>query len=70
MNVLFYSSECGGEFTGLSGAFTSPGYPSHYPPNIECVWNIEVKQISANARWAVFSLLCVNIVSNNKCAIL
>ncbi|KAI7796445.1 ST14 transmembrane serine protease matriptase b [Triplophysa rosa] len=36
--------ECGGELTALSGTFTSPGYPSHYPPNIECVWNIEVPQ--------------------------
>lgn len=34
--------DCGGRLTGLRGAFTSPGYPSHYPPQIECVWNIEV----------------------------
>ncbi|XP_051960470.1 ST14 transmembrane serine protease matriptase b [Xyrauchen texanus] len=34
--------ECGGKLTGISGTFTSPGYPSHYPPQIECVWNIEV----------------------------
>lgn len=34
--------ECGGSLSGLSGTFKSPGYPSHYPPQIECVWNIEV----------------------------
>ncbi|XP_048022345.1 ST14 transmembrane serine protease matriptase b [Megalobrama amblycephala] len=34
--------DCGGRLTGLRGTFTSPGYPSHYPPQSECVWNIEV----------------------------
>ncbi|XP_050949807.1 ST14 transmembrane serine protease matriptase b [Labeo rohita] len=34
--------DCGGKLTGLRGTFTSPGYPSHYPPKSECVWNIEV----------------------------
>ncbi|XP_067279127.1 ST14 transmembrane serine protease matriptase b [Pseudorasbora parva] len=34
--------DCGGRLTGLHGTFTSPGYPSHYPPKTECVWNIEV----------------------------
>uniref|UniRef100_A0A8C1S6Z8 Suppression of tumorigenicity 14b n=1 Tax=Cyprinus carpio TaxID=7962 RepID=A0A8C1S6Z8_CYPCA len=34
--------DCGGRLTGLRGTFTSPGYPSHYPPQTDCVWNIEV----------------------------
>ncbi|TRY87416.1 hypothetical protein DNTS_013896 [Danionella cerebrum] len=34
--------DCGGTLTGLSGTFSSPGYPAHYPPQIECIWNIEV----------------------------
>ncbi|XP_030638955.1 ST14 transmembrane serine protease matriptase b [Chanos chanos] len=33
---------CGGNLTGLSGKFTSPGYPSYYPPQTQCVWNIKV----------------------------
>uniref|UniRef100_A0A4X2M7T4 Cubilin n=1 Tax=Vombatus ursinus TaxID=29139 RepID=A0A4X2M7T4_VOMUR len=31
---------CGGELTGPSGSFTSPGYPNNYPPNKECIWYI------------------------------
>ncbi|XP_016108307.1 suppressor of tumorigenicity 14 protein homolog [Sinocyclocheilus grahami] len=34
--------DCGGRLTGLRGTFTSPGYPSHYPPQTDCVWDIEV----------------------------
>uniref|UniRef100_A0A9J7XLB8 ST14 transmembrane serine protease matriptase b n=1 Tax=Cyprinus carpio carpio TaxID=630221 RepID=A0A9J7XLB8_CYPCA len=34
--------DCGGRLTGIRGTFTSPGYPSHYPPQTDCVWNIEV----------------------------
>ncbi|KAL7844323.1 hypothetical protein SRHO_G00228620 [Serrasalmus rhombeus] len=36
------SQECGGKLTGLNGTFTSPGFPSRYPPQIQCVWDIEV----------------------------
>nr|XP_033779113.1 deleted in malignant brain tumors 1 protein-like [Geotrypetes seraphini] len=32
---------CGG-FLRMSGHFTSPFYPSHYPNNARCVWEIEV----------------------------
>ncbi|KAM6970017.1 ST14 transmembrane serine protease matriptase b [Aplochiton taeniatus] len=40
--IPFESQECGGTLSGLNGTFTSPGFPSHYPPLIQCVWNIEV----------------------------
>ncbi|KAG7199007.1 hypothetical protein KM043_013159 [Ampulex compressa] len=33
---------CGGHLTKPMGAFTSPGYPSAYPYDIECEWLIEV----------------------------
>ncbi|XP_064208590.1 ST14 transmembrane serine protease matriptase b [Anguilla rostrata] len=33
---------CGGKLTGLTGTFKSPNYPGHYPPSINCVWDIEV----------------------------
>ncbi|KAJ8266611.1 hypothetical protein GJAV_G00132470 [Gymnothorax javanicus] len=33
---------CGGNLTGLNGTFQSPNYPGHYPPSINCVWNIKV----------------------------
>ncbi|XP_061448666.1 suppressor of tumorigenicity 14 protein [Rhineura floridana] len=36
------NKNCGGALTGVSGTFTSPYYPAHYPPNTDCVWNIEV----------------------------
>ncbi|XP_053504957.1 ST14 transmembrane serine protease matriptase b [Ictalurus furcatus] len=33
---------CGGKLTGMKGTFMSPGFPSSYPPQIQCVWNIKV----------------------------
>ncbi|KAF6083139.1 ST14 transmembrane serine protease matriptase [Phyllostomus discolor] len=35
-------SSCGGYLRGAQGTFTSPYYPGHYPPNINCTWDIEV----------------------------
>ncbi|XP_006873132.1 PREDICTED: suppressor of tumorigenicity 14 protein [Chrysochloris asiatica] len=35
-------SRCGGYFRQTQGTFYSPYYPGHYPPNIDCTWNIEV----------------------------
>uniref|UniRef100_A0A8B9N9X7 Cubilin n=1 Tax=Accipiter nisus TaxID=211598 RepID=A0A8B9N9X7_9AVES len=31
---------CGGELSGPSGSFHSPGYPNRYPSNRECIWYI------------------------------
>ncbi|XP_035298709.1 cubilin isoform X2 [Cricetulus griseus] len=33
---------CGGEMSGDTGSFSSPGYPNGYPPDKECIWNIHV----------------------------
>lgn len=33
-------SGCGEELSGPSGSFHSPGYPSSYPSNRECIWYI------------------------------
>ncbi|KAL6115783.1 st14 [Pungitius sinensis] len=33
---------CGGKLTGATGTFTSPNFPSYYPPQITCQWSIEV----------------------------
>ncbi|XP_057409497.1 suppressor of tumorigenicity 14 protein isoform X1 [Balaenoptera acutorostrata] len=35
-------SSCGGYLHAAQGTFSSPYYPGHYPPNINCTWNIEV----------------------------
>ncbi|XP_013921185.1 PREDICTED: suppressor of tumorigenicity 14 protein-like [Thamnophis sirtalis] len=35
-------TSCGGVLKGISGNFTTPYYPAYYPPNLDCVWNIEV----------------------------
>lgn len=32
------SSACGGNLYGETGSFATPGYPSNYPTNSECVW--------------------------------
>lgn len=31
---------CGGELSGDTGSFSSPGYPNRYPANKECIWYI------------------------------
>ncbi|XP_015271294.1 PREDICTED: suppressor of tumorigenicity 14 protein, partial [Gekko japonicus] len=33
---------CGGNLRGISGNFTTPYFPGHYPPLMNCTWNIEV----------------------------
>ncbi|KAG9333095.1 hypothetical protein JZ751_013519 [Albula glossodonta] len=33
---------CGGKLTGVKGTLGSPNFPSHYPPSLTCVWDIEV----------------------------
>ncbi|KAM3872280.1 suppressor of tumorigenicity 14 protein homolog [Diretmus argenteus] len=33
---------CGGKLSGLKGSFSSPLFPSNYPPQTTCVWDIEV----------------------------
>ncbi|KAL8607578.1 hypothetical protein ACOMHN_003497 [Nucella lapillus] len=38
-----YDSEgCGGMYHSNTGNISSPNYPSNYPANTECVWNINV----------------------------
>lgn len=39
-------SACGGKLTGMKGTFTSPGFPSSYPPQTQCVWNIKVTKLN------------------------
>uniref|UniRef100_A0A8C0IT12 CUB domain-containing protein n=1 Tax=Chelonoidis abingdonii TaxID=106734 RepID=A0A8C0IT12_CHEAB len=33
---------CSKTLSFQSGTFTTPYYPAHYPPNMDCVWDIEV----------------------------
>lgn len=35
---------CGGQLRGPKGVFSSPMFPSFYPPNKNCVWNIDVEE--------------------------
>uniref|UniRef100_A0A8C5UZ61 Cubilin n=1 Tax=Microcebus murinus TaxID=30608 RepID=A0A8C5UZ61_MICMU len=39
--MLWFVHGCGGELTGATGVFSSPGYPGRYPPNKECIWYIK-----------------------------
>ncbi|KAI1280397.1 Cubilin [Halotydeus destructor] len=32
---------CGGNLTSAAGFFVSPGYPSNYPLNSECIWQLQ-----------------------------
>ncbi|KAG9348380.1 hypothetical protein JZ751_002115 [Albula glossodonta] len=36
------SKECGGQLTGAKGKFSTPNYPSYYPPRVTCEWDIKV----------------------------
>ncbi|KAM6432386.1 suppressor of tumorigenicity 14 protein isoform 1-T1 [Liasis olivaceus] len=50
-------TSCGGVLKGRSGNFTTPYYPAHYPPNLDCVWNIEVpKGKNVKVRFNAFYL--------------
>ncbi|XP_077438698.1 suppressor of tumorigenicity 14 protein homolog [Vanacampus margaritifer] len=35
---------CGGTLSGDQGVFSSPYFPSSYPPRTSCVWNIQVSK--------------------------
>ncbi|KAH0623682.1 hypothetical protein JD844_006723 [Phrynosoma platyrhinos] len=35
---------CGGHLSGPSGSFSTPLYPSNYPSNSRCVWDIQVAE--------------------------
>ncbi|XP_043928446.1 suppressor of tumorigenicity 14 protein homolog [Protopterus annectens] len=34
-------ADCGGSLSSWNGTITSPYYPSHYPPNVDCTWTIK-----------------------------
>ncbi|XP_029429005.1 membrane frizzled-related protein-like isoform X2 [Rhinatrema bivittatum] len=36
--------ECGGPLQGSEGSFSSPNYPSSYPPGACCLWHIEAAE--------------------------
>ncbi|XP_060048215.1 cubilin [Erinaceus europaeus] len=38
--MQWFVQGCGGELSGATGSFSSPGYPNSYPPNKECIWYI------------------------------
>ncbi|KAG7527098.1 cubilin [Solea senegalensis] len=38
--MMWYQNGCGGDLSGPSGSFNSPGYPNKYPENRECLWYI------------------------------
>uniref|UniRef100_A0A672UGF0 Membrane frizzled-related protein n=1 Tax=Strigops habroptila TaxID=2489341 RepID=A0A672UGF0_STRHB len=40
--TLLPHAACGGTLRGPEGSFSSPNYPSPYPPDALCIWRIEV----------------------------
>ncbi|XP_064253690.1 suppressor of tumorigenicity 14 protein isoform X2 [Passer domesticus] len=49
---------CGETLKGDSGTFTTPYYPAHYPPDMDCVWNIEVPSTkNVKVRFNMFFVL-------------
>ncbi|KAM9468577.1 suppressor of tumorigenicity 14 protein homolog isoform 2-T2 [Clarias gariepinus] len=48
---------CGALLTDLSGNFTTPHYPSFYPPMVNCAWTITVpKGMKIRVRFSMFRL--------------
>ncbi|XP_049633697.1 cubilin [Suncus etruscus] len=39
--MQWFINGCGGELSGPTGSFSSPGYPDTYPHNKECLWSLE-----------------------------
>lgn len=39
---FLFLTGCGGDLTDETGQLTSPGYPSPYVGNVECIWTITV----------------------------
>uniref|UniRef100_A0A8C8SWG9 matriptase n=1 Tax=Pelusios castaneus TaxID=367368 RepID=A0A8C8SWG9_9SAUR len=57
---------CGGTLQGESGTFTTPYYPAHYPPNMDCVWDIEVPSTkNVKVRFNLFYVLELGIPMNS-----
>ncbi|XP_068936563.1 suppressor of tumorigenicity 14 protein [Petaurus breviceps papuanus] len=51
-------TECGGHLTGVQGTFNTPYYPGHYPPSIDCTWDIEVpRDKNVKIRFNIFYLV-------------
>lgn len=51
-------SSCGGFLSETQGTFSSPYYPGHYPPNINCTWNIQVpNNRNVKVRFKLFYLV-------------
>jgi suppressor of tumorigenicity protein 14 len=51
-------TSCGGSLREARGTFNSPYYPGHYPPNIDCTWNIEVpNNLNVKVRFKIFYLV-------------
>ncbi|XP_069598254.1 suppressor of tumorigenicity 14 protein [Ranitomeya imitator] len=49
---------CGGQLRDASGELSTPFYPAHYPPNRECVWDIQVPDNQyVKIRFLMFYLL-------------
>nr|XP_048314730.1 suppressor of tumorigenicity 14 protein [Myodes glareolus] len=53
---------CGGSLNEVQGTFSSPYYPGHYPPNIDCTWNIKVpNNRNVKVRFNLFYLVDPNV---------
>ncbi|XP_004641484.2 suppressor of tumorigenicity 14 protein [Octodon degus] len=55
-------SSCGGSLRDAQGTFSTPYYPGHYPPNINCTWDIQVpNNKNVKLRFKYFYLLEPNV---------
>ncbi|XP_057685588.1 suppressor of tumorigenicity 14 protein homolog isoform X2 [Corythoichthys intestinalis] len=62
--VSLAPSDCGGTLSGDTGVFSSPFFPSSYPPRTSCVWNIQVSK----AKLVKVKFIKFNISNDSDCS--
>ncbi|XP_055914618.1 cubilin homolog isoform X2 [Eupeodes corollae] len=63
---VYYSimdNNCGGSFDSLHGTFASPFYPTSYPVNIECIWEIKASE----GNWLSLTIQQMDIEDSEDC---
>ncbi|XP_060075561.1 cubilin-like [Ylistrum balloti] len=61
--AMYKIGDCGGRVYGMSGSITSPNYPTNYPSNSHCVWDIE----APTGHYITFTITNFNLEYSYNC---
>ncbi|XP_021357124.1 cubilin-like [Mizuhopecten yessoensis] len=61
--AMYKIAECGGRIYGTSRAIMSPNYPSNYPSNSHCVWDIE----APTGHYLTFTFVNIDLEYSYNC---